>query len=253
MSSQSRNPADKDIDPRLLAQGQSDTVMLDQTQPLTSLTDRMQRPYTPAPAILPDNTTSPPSVGDNAPATSITTEQRNAIVLFQQGVHDAARASFQELPVDLQHQLPQNPIQAFRQVLHDPSVVPALYRYDMNQSANRVATAWFPGIPARVRQDLPVQPLEAFQAVVLRLPTDQRPSAPTGPPIAQRVLQEQQESLSAGIQAGPPHYGLPPLAPRLPPPPQEVVGYNPNDFPLGTAESFEASYRRGLERLQDRK
>ncbi len=206
----------------------------------------MQRPYTPA---------------EHAPAP---VDNPDVAALFRQGVHDAARAWFQELPTDLQQRLPQDPFQAFRHVLDNPSVVPALYRYDMIQSANRIATAWYSGVPTGARQLLPPQPMEAFESAVLRLQAKQRAPAAAAPPdtmtttstaaggpIAQRVLQEQQESLPPGIQAGPPHYGLPPLAPRLPPAPQEVVPYVGADYPLNTAESFEASRQAGVQWLKD--
>ncbi|KAJ9604003.1 hypothetical protein H2200_011525 [Cladophialophora chaetospira] len=237
----SRTPQHKDIDPRLLAH------------------DRLQRPYIPGPPILPDPN-NPPSPVDDGPS-----EIDNADTLFRQGVVEAARGCLQSLPPDLQRQLPQDPVQAFRRIVLNPDAVPAQYRYDTIQSAERTATGWIAGVPAGIRHRLHHNPLRAFQAVILHLPVAQHPPALAAqhipapgaqpnttiaphpnqqPPIANQVLQEQQERLPQGIQAGAPHYGLVPRAPQVPPAPEAVVPRTSGNHSMDTTETPKDTYKR---------
>ena len=76
-------------------------------------------------------------------------------------------------------------------------------------------------------------------------PSDGQPprAAAREPPIAQRVLQEQQQQLPLGVYAGPPYFGLPPLTPRIPLPPQEVVPISNEDPSIINQPSQEGQQR----------
>ena len=182
--------------------------------------------------------------------------------IIRPGIELATATWLQNLPDDQQMKLPQDPLQAFRLVHDDPDVVFPWYRYDMIQSANRVADIWYERLPAFLQQRLSRDPLEALQSIVLRLQFIQRPRAastlntsttasPPSTPVQHRTAhpvslerpQQQRQYLDADTL----DYDLPP-APRFPHTPQEVV-YDPNSHSLDVAQSFRESREREMQRL----